>query len=469
MGSEWSSLTLEDIVVHQKGFPFKSKDYLSDGSPVVRVSNFTADSISTNDLKYVSSDIAKETKSVELKPYDVVIATVGSWPKNPDSIVGKVIRVPEGLAGSLLNQNAVRLRVKSDNYYDQIYLYYLLKNKTFSDYIVSTAQGSANQASITLKDVYRYETDYPSDLERESIGKILLSLDNKITLNRQLNQTLEQIAQALFKSWFVDFDPVIDNALAAGNVIPDDLQDSAERRQLQLAKADHKPLPENIRKLFPSEFELTESLGWVPKGWGVKSINEFGQVICGKTPSKDNPDFFGGDIPFIKIPDMHNEMFVVEPTEYLSDSGAKSQGKKTLPRGSICVSCIATVGKVVITTKESQTNQQINSIVPSENHLTWYLYFYMLTLEKEFHDFASGGSTTLNMNTSTFSKIQILSPDASVLKCFHGLVSGSCYKIEKSMNESVSLKSLRDTLLPKLISGELRIPEAQAQLEEALG
>src|SRR5690606_19832251 len=112
--------------------------------------------------------------------------------------------------------------------------------------------------------------------DQQKIGYFLGGLDNKIELNRQLNQTLEQMAQALFKSWFVDFDPVIDNALAAGNEIPSDLQDRAERRQLQLAKADHKPLPENIRKLFPSEFELTESLGWVPKGWTEAPLSKIG-------------------------------------------------------------------------------------------------------------------------------------------------------------------------------------------------
>ncbi len=162
MDHEWCQKTIRDISLHQKGFAFKSKDYKETGCPVVRVSNFTIDSVDCASLYFVSEEIRKSTESVELLRDDVVIATVGSWPKNPASIVGKAIRVPSDASGSLLNQNAVRFRVKSLESFDQLFLYYLLKNQRFSDYIVSTAQGSANQASVTLKDIYGYSFQYPS-------------------------------------------------------------------------------------------------------------------------------------------------------------------------------------------------------------------------------------------------------------------------------------------------------------------
>ncbi len=208
MTSKWSTITLNEIVEHQKGFAFKSKDYVDSGTPVVRVSNFTQNSIDTSDLKFVNDEIAAKNKTVTLLESDVVIATVGSWPTNPASVVGKTIRVPHSVDGSLLNQNAVRLRVKNKSLSDQTFLYYLLKNQDFADYIVSTAQGSASQASITLKDIYGYEFQYPNEFEREIIGNHLASIDKKISNNQQTNQTLEQMAQTIFKSWFVDFDPV---------------------------------------------------------------------------------------------------------------------------------------------------------------------------------------------------------------------------------------------------------------------
>ena len=159
MGSK--RITLSEFAIHQKGFAFKSNDYQNNGVAVVRVSNFTNDSIDISDLKFVNADVANDKAAFELLEDDVVIATVGSWPNNPASVVGKVIRVPANASKSLLNQNAVRLRPLSNDANDLQFLFYLLKDKTFSDYIVSTAQGSANQASITLKDIYAYEFDCP--------------------------------------------------------------------------------------------------------------------------------------------------------------------------------------------------------------------------------------------------------------------------------------------------------------------
>ena len=206
--SEFPRSVLGDLIVHQKGFPFKSRDYQEDGVPVVRVSNFTDDSIDASDLKFVSENIASENQKVALRTDDVIIATVGSWPKNPASIVGKTICVPPEMDGALMNQNSVILRVKSNSSVDQKYLFIVLKTKLFSEYLVSTAQGSANQASVTLSDIFSYEVEWPEKEIRESIVSMIDSMNQKITLNRQTNQTLEQIAQAIFKSWFVDFEPV---------------------------------------------------------------------------------------------------------------------------------------------------------------------------------------------------------------------------------------------------------------------
>ena len=143
--SELSRRILDDLIVHQKGFAFKSRDYHENGVPVVRVSNFTDDSIDTNDLKYVSKNIANENHKASLRTDDVIIATVGSWPKNPASIVGKTVCVPPEMDGALMNQNSVILRVKSEDSIDQKYLFIALKTKLFSEYLVSTAQGSATK------------------------------------------------------------------------------------------------------------------------------------------------------------------------------------------------------------------------------------------------------------------------------------------------------------------------------------
>ncbi len=219
-------------------------------------------------------------------------------------------------------------------------------------------------------------------------------------------------------------------------------------------------------ELFPSAMQESE-LGEIPEGWGVAEVSEFGDVVCGKTPSKSNADFYGGKIPFLKIPDMHGNMFVTRVGEYLSEQGDKSQKKKAIPANSVCVSCIATVGLVSITTQESHTNQQINSIVPSKSSYMPYLYFRMKSLHKLLHDLASGGSATLNLNTGVFSRIRVLHPTDTVLSKFYDLVLPLLEQMKSNAFENQILADARDTLLPKLLSGELQLPEAEAQIQEA--
>ncbi|EFI5722862.1 restriction endonuclease subunit S, partial [Escherichia coli] len=277
--------------------------------------------------------------------------------------------------------------------------------------------GSA-QSQITINDLANVEISAPSLNVQDLIVKSLKAFDDKITTLSSMNQTLEQMSQTLFKSWFVDFDPVIDNALDAGNPIPEALQTRAELRQKVRNSVDFKPLSAEIRSLFPSEFEETE-LGWVPKGWSFTALKNFGKIICGKTPTKSNKNYYGEDFLFIKIPDMHGKVFVTNSHDKLSKLGSESQSNKIIPHGSICVSCIATVGLVSINAQDCHTNQQINSIVPNSPHYRNYLYFSMLEKYKIFHDLASGGSATLNMNTSVFSNIATLMPNNLVLKQFH--------------------------------------------------
>ena len=470
MGSEWNLQTIQEFAVHQKGFAFKSKDYQETGTPVVRVSNFTTDSIDCFSLYFVSEKIRKETAAVELMKNDVVIATVGSWPKNPASIVGKTIRVPSEASGSLLNQNAVRLRAKSLDVFDQVFLYYLLKDQKFSDYIVSTAQGSANQASITLKDIYRYSFQCPTVDERKLIAQILNSLDKKIELNRQTNETLEKMAQALFKSWFVDFDPVIDNALEAGNTIPDELQDRAERRQQQLAKPDHQPLPDAIRQLFPDEFELTEALGWVPMGWKVDSLLESIELVGGGTPKTTTDEYWGGNIPWFSVVDApsDSDVFVIDTEKHVSQEGVDNSSTKILRKGTTIISARGTVGKCALVAKPMAMNQSCYGIQGKETFPDEYVYYLIRCRVSDLQQ-RGHGSVFNTITRDTFESIRSPLPSEAVMAEFSSLVAPLFEKLLANGKQAVELTKLRDTLLPKLISGELRLPpDASADAEQQL-
>lgn len=360
------------------------------------------------------------------------------------------------------------------NVYFIEYVFRLLRRR-----IQAQATGSV-QDNINLQTLERILFPIPSIEEQNRIAKHLCAFDDKIETNHQINQTLEQIAQAIFKSWFVDFEPVKAKIAAREALLAAYAEKMPTATAEQIAKA---PSPQEIEEverqaaikaisgagdvvpteqlqiladLFPNH--LVESgLGQIPEGWEVKPLTEFGNVVCGKTPSKKKEEYYGSDIPFIKIPDMHGGAFATSYTEYLSVEGANSQNKKQIPVGAVCVSCIATVGKVLITHRDSHTNQQINSIVPQEQFLTEYLYFQMLNQNKLLHDLASGGSATLNLNTGNFSKIELLSPSYSALKAYQQTVSPLFFKILENSLESETLESLRDTLLPQLLSGEIEL------------
>lgn len=352
----------------------------------------------------------------------------------------------------------------NNNFLMNEYFYYIFKGNNLK-YLDS---GSA-QSQITISDLSNVNLKIPSIGYQKLVVTHLKRLDEKIVINNQINQTLEQMAQTLFKSWFVDFDPVIDNALDAGFfeqdlAFPEELLRRVEVRKVAREGCGFKSLPEDIRKLFPAAFEVCAepSLGldgWVPEGWKVSKLSDFGNIICGKTPSKQNKSFYDNDVSFIKIPDMHGNVFITKTLDNLSFRGSNSQIKKLLPENSICVSCIATVGLVSITTKPAHTNQQINSVIPQCEYFRDYLYFSLLSKKKYFHDLASGGSTTLNMNTTLFSNVFFINPDNFVLKRFQQESGVLLERIKQSLYEIDELAQLRDTLLPKLISGELPLSD----------
>lgn len=285
------------------------------------------------------------------------------------------------------------------------YLYYVLADDEFFKYSMATSKGTKMPRGDKTS-IMNYPVKIPPLPTQQKIAAILSSLDDKIELNNKINTNLEQQAQALFKNWFVDFEPFG---------------------------------------------------GKMPEGWKVGVISDFGNVICGKTPSTKIKDYYGDEIPFITIPDMHNSVYACYTERYLSVKGAQSQESKNLPPNSICVSCIAIPGLVVLTDRISQTNQQINSIVPNENVSLYYIYLTLKNLSETIKMLGSSGSTTSNLNKEQFSKIQITIPNNEVMKKFESFVQPMFEKIRSLQKEDYKLVTIRDTLLPKLMNEEIEV------------
>ncbi len=320
--------------------------------------------------------------------------------------------------------------------------------------IVATGSTFPNVSKDQLN---KLEIKIPSIQEQKSIAHILGSLDDKIELNRQMNQTLEQMAQALFKSWFVDFDPVIDNVLAAGNHIPDELKEKAERR---LALGDkRKPLPEDIQKLFPSSFVFNEELDkWIPEGWRVGKISDFTSTIqYGYTQSSSTEqvgpaflritDIQGGivsweDVPFCEINEKDKKKYLLETGDIVVARTGASTGENTYihsPPNAVFASYLV---------RFKFEDISISRIVG----------VYLRT--KHYRDFIKnilGGSAQPNANAQQLSSALIIIPKNNLARKFYELVKTYDNKKRKNEESINHLTKLRDTLLPKLIIGEVRV------------
>ena len=280
---------------------------------------------------------------------------------------------------------------------DELFLYYLLLTEREALLVQGNGSIFTNLKTEILKE---HIVNLPPLEEQKAIASVLSSLDDKIDLLHRQNTTLERMAETLFRQWFVE--------------------------------------------------EAQED-------WEEKPLSFYGEIVCGKTPSKQNHSYFNGDVPFIKIPDMHGNPFIFKTEDTLTELGKSSQNNKTVPPYSICVSCIATVGLVSITTKPSQTNQQINTIVPCHSKYRYFLYLTMKASYDLLHAEASGGTATLNLNTGNFSRITVPLPPDSLLLEFESIVDKVFNKIYQNQAQIQTLEKLRDNLLPKLMSGEVRV------------
>ena len=323
--------------------------------------------------------------------------------------------------------------VRAKDGIDQDFLYYNMASQSFVDFATSGSEGT-RMPRASWNHVSQYMVTVPSLEEQRRIAHTLGTLDEKIELNRRMNSTLEKKAQALFKAWFVDFEPVrakMDGRWRSGESLPGMLAE--------------------LYDLFPENLVESE-LGQIPEGWAVRKLEDFGAIVTGKTPSTRNPEFYGGDVPFLKIPNMHDKIYVVETTSMLSSVGAQSQSSKTLPENSVSVSCIATPGLVILNHRETQTNQQINSVIPTDQLFGKYLYWACTNLAPEIRVGGSGGSVFGNMNKSVFSSQKILSPWTATVHRFDKLIKPIHSRILSMEEESKRLAQLRDTLMPRLLS-----------------
>ena len=395
---EWETIQLYYACKLVAGYAFKSKDFGDYPDKVIKITHIVPPTVDMKNLTGVDLSQYERKKLIKYiaKQGDYVLAMTGAT-------IGKMGRIEESEA--YVNQRV--LLFKNNPNVDKDYLFYVLQQNKFQQYILNHIDSESAQPNISAATVGKYEFLLPSLKIQNKIGKFLRLIDDKINVNNRKPDNLEQQAQSLYYSWFVDFEP----------------------------------------------FD-----GVMPSSWYMGTLFDLAlDIICGKTPSTKRPEYYGSEIPFITIPDMHRQVYAVTTERSLSTSGAASQSGKMLPQNSICVSCIGSTGLVCLVSTPSQTNQQINSIVPAAGVSPYYIYLLAKTLSNTIQNIGSGGSTICNLNKSQFSSIEVLIPSETSMREFDKIVRPLFAEIHLNQCENLQLAELRDTLLPRLLSGEIDV------------
>jgi len=335
------------------------------------------------------------------------------------------------------------------------FAYYLTCWDYVRQYAISQMTGTSGRQRVPISALSHLEVPVPPLLEQRAIAHVLGTLDDKIELLRRMNETLEAMARALFKSWFVDFDPVIDNALEAGNPIPDQLKEKAKRR-LGLGNK-RKPLPKHIRRLFPDRFVDSE-LGPIPHGWQVGTLGKEFNLIMGQSPpgstyseSRVGLPFYQGRRDFgFRFPSPR--VYCSAPTRIASP-------------GDTLVTVRAPVGDINMANEKCCIGRGVAAIRHKTKAVS-YTYYTMHNLAAQFRQHEAKGTVFGSMTKRDFEAIKILVPNPVLVQVFERTATPLDEAI-KSLSQQIStLAALRDALLPKLISGELRVKDTEQFLKE---
>lgn len=439
MGNDWPIVKLGDYCkkigsgATPKG---GSSVYLDLGDVcLIRSQNIYNEGFSESGLVYIDDIAATKLKNVEVEKNDVLLNITG------DS-VARVCLAPSDFLPARVNQHVAIIRPNAAEF-DARFLRYLLASPKTQKLLLNLASAGATRNALTKGMIEDFEVSKPPVSVQTDIANLLESLDNKITLNRQINQTLEQMAQTLFKSWFVDFDPVIDNALDAGNPIPDELQHRAEARKVVRESEGFKPLPDEVRQQFPDAFEESE-LGWVPKGWGVQRLDVTLDLAYGKALKKT--DRIDGDVPVYGsggVNGTHNVSIVDGPGIIVGRKG--------------------TVGSLYWEPNNFYPIDTVFYVKPKSGYSMEYCYELLKTLGLE-HMNTDAAVPGLNRNNAY--RLVSAKPTPELIELFTQNASVYRSRISHCCSESNTLTKLRDTLLPKLISGELRLDEVELAVEQ---
>jgi len=425
MPGEWCNITLGQVT-----------DFLSGGTPSKDASQYwggTIPWVSAKDMKRFRLDDSEDhvtedgvANGTKLVPSDTVLLLARGMTLLNDVPIC-VVKKP-----MTFNQDVKALRPKP-GVRNEFLPYLLLGNKERLLSLVDLAghgTGRLNSDELKVLDVV-----LPPEPEQRAIAHILGTLDDKIELNRKMNETLETMARALFKSWFVDFDPV-------------------------RAKAEGRDpgLPKHIADLFPDSFEDSE-LGEIPRGWEVKPFADTIEIVGGGTPKTSVAEYWDGDIPWFSVVDAptDSDVWVVDTEKKVTRVGVENSSTCVLPVGMTIISARGTVGRIALVGVPMAMNQSCYGLRGRAEAHGFFTYFSTRELVARLQQHAHG-SVFDTITRDTLAGVSVVAPAVALIEEFEKRVAPVLHRIRMRLLETCTLAALRDTLLPKLISGEVRVP-----------
>jgi type I restriction enzyme S subunit len=444
-GAEWQLTTLGEICASQGGAiqtgPFGSQlhtsDYKTHGIPVVMPTNIGDGGIVEEGIARIGqSDVDRLSQHI-LKMGDIVFSRRGDVTKNA------LIRPHE--VGWFCGTGCLKVRLGDESIANAKFISHCLRLPDIKDWLIRHAVG-ATMPNLNTGILSAVPIDLPPLQTQLNIAAMLGALDDRITLLRETNATLEAIAQALFKSWFVDFDPV--RAKQEGRA-PEGMSDATAA-------------------LFHDSFEES-AVGLVPKGWKVAPVGDVVESVGGGTPDTKEASYWEPaehcwttpkDLSGIPSP-------VLLTTERkLSTKGLAKVGSGLLPAGTLLMSSRAPIGYLAIAQVPLAVNQGYIAILPDSELPPLFMLFWCQQNMESIKGRANG-STFMEISKKAFRPIPIIVPPQTLLDAFLGVAVPLFERLVENERQAQTLATLRDTLLPRLISGQLRLPEAVATIEEA--
>ena len=421
---DWDVFDFGNLINYIKGCPFKSADYQHTGVRIIRVSDTSFTDIKDCNPIYISDNKAKLYKPWKLKKDDLIISTVGSKPPMYDSLVGKVIKVTNKHDGSLLNQNALRVRSKSDTDGIQSLLLNNFRTERYIDFIERIYRGNANQASITLQSLFEFKIPLPnSKKEQTAIATALSDVDNLI-------QSLEKLIAKK-------------EAIKTGTM-----------QQLLTGKT---RLPEFATREDGSlkGFKQTE-LGRIPEDWEVVRIIDNHIIATGNTPPTNDQRNYKGKFLFVSPADLGANKLIHNTQKKLSSTGFKLARK--FPKGSTLFTCIgSTIGKTGLATCELTSNQQINAVFPNEIDDFEFTYYALTHHSKRIKNKASEQAVPL-INKTEFGQFEYMQPnELKEQNAIASILSDMDAEIQSLQGRLEKTKDIKQGMMQQLLTGKVRL------------